>query len=108
VVSATRARARERRRRCSAATAAAAFAISRIQYESGRKIFSASFSSIFDLCICIIAYSTSVAACGNFLLYFSGFFGSANEAVEEEETEQQQQQLGFYCRVFCEAIGFCL
>ncbi len=33
------------------------------------------------------------------------------EEEEEEETEQQQQQqqqLGFYCRVFCEAIGFCL
>ncbi len=30
------------------------------------------------------------------------------EEEEEEEAEQQQQQLGFYCCVFCEAIGFCL
>jgi hypothetical protein len=27
---------------------------------------------------------------------------------EEAEQEQRQQQLGFYCCVFCEAIGFCL
>jgi hypothetical protein len=27
---------------------------------------------------------------------------------EEEEEAEQQQQLGFYCCVFCEAIGFCL